>query len=279
MTGLIKEEFFTTIKKKRFIILTVILFICAVVKAFITKNNYLNDLTYLSAVQDYIWSFFSPFMGLILIFSLYRKQYTRSSILQVQDRGLKRSSGVIARAAAGSLVLICCYALMALFLMLLGVIFGAHLTAQQNGIIFLMVATDCLAAIASLMGALFVLYLCPLLSIPALLVYSILMYFGPDILIDVPGSSFHKIGCIFLPKLAMDSFCTGLVMSYVKWAYVLILVLQFLVPFLLTLLVFKLKKLKEPKEKKPRKKKDGEPDAGSSDDDEAAAVIAATTVI
>ena len=90
---------------------------------------------------------------------------------------------------------------MALFLMLLGVIFGAHLTAQQNGIIFLMVATDCLAAIASLMGALFVLYLCPLLSIPALLVYSILMYFGPDILIDVPGSSFHKIGCIFLPKL------------------------------------------------------------------------------
>lgn len=275
MTGLIKEEFFTTIKKKRFIILTAILFICAVVKAFMTKNDYLNDLTYLSAVQDYIWSFFSPFMGLILIFSLYRRQYTRSSILQVQDRGLKRSSGVIARAAAGSLILICCYALMALFLMLLGVIFGAHLTAQQNGIIFLMVATDCLAAIASLMGALFVLYLCPLLSIPALLVYSILMYFGPDILIDVRGSSFHKIGCIFLPKLAMDSFCTGLVMSYVKWAYVLTLVLQIAVPLLLALLVFRLKKLKE---KKPRKKKgDAEPDA--SEDDETAAVIAATTVI
>ena len=76
MTDLIKEEFHTTIKKKRFIILTAILFIFAVVDTVTTKNDNLNDLTYMLSKQDYLWSDFSPFMGLILIFSLYRKQYT-----------------------------------------------------------------------------------------------------------------------------------------------------------------------------------------------------------
>ena len=275
MTDLIKEEFLTTIKKKRFIFLTAILFIFAVVDTVTTKNDNLNDLTYMLSKQDYLWSDFSPFMGLILIFSMYRKQYTRASFLQVENRGMKRSSGVIARFISGSLILICCYALMALFLILLGFVFGAHCTAQQYGILVLMLATDCLAAIVSYMSALFFLYLCPLFSIPALIWYGVIMYYVPDLMLKYTGYKAHSLSCFFIPRSAMDNFCTGLILSNIKWQYLLILVPQFLVPFLLTLMVFKLKKIKE---KKPRKKKGGAED-DTSEDDETAAVIAATTLI
>ena len=47
MSGLLKEEILTTIKKKRFIILMPILYILVIVAGVMLKNGHFNDLTFL----------------------------------------------------------------------------------------------------------------------------------------------------------------------------------------------------------------------------------------
>ena len=60
MSGLLKEEILTTIKKKRFIILMPLLYIGAVVAAVMLKGRHFNDLTYIFGMQKYVSMVFSP---------------------------------------------------------------------------------------------------------------------------------------------------------------------------------------------------------------------------
>ena len=80
MTGLIKEEILTTIKKKRFIALALIAFIGAIVSAILTKNDYWNDLTYYFSVKDYMFMVFNPLISFAPRCALY---ISTPSILQV----------------------------------------------------------------------------------------------------------------------------------------------------------------------------------------------------
>ena len=159
MTGIIKEEILTTVRKKRFILLTLILFIGAVFMTVSTKNKHWNDLTFFLAMQNYVKNYFDPFMGAILIFSVWRRRYTRSSIEQAESHGVKRASAVFARAAAGSIILFFCYALMALFMVILSLVFRAGSTPTQAADLLLRLGTDLIAAITIYVGSLFWLYL------------------------------------------------------------------------------------------------------------------------
>ena len=246
MSDLIKEEIFTTVKKKRFIILTALLFAGAVVEAVLNKTDLWNDLTYFLAMQDYIQTVFTPFIGMILLLSVYRKKYTRTSILQVEEKGLKRSSGVIARTVSGSVILLCCYALMALFVIVLGLIFGANLTSQQTGMLMLRLLTDFLAAAATYIGALFYLYDFAFPAFP-MIWYGFFTFAAPLMLGSFTDTVVYRVCNILIPKPDMDVFYTGLVMSAFRWECVLFLAVQILIPFLLTILSFKLKKLKDKK--------------------------------
>ena len=273
MSELIKEEIFTTVKKKRFIILTALLFIAAVIKTVMTKTDYWNDLTFSFAMQDYVWSFFDPFMGMIVTLAVYRRRYINSSILQAEKHSVKKCQSVIARAISGSIILACCYALIALFVILLGLIFGAHATAQQTGDLMFVILGGFFAAVASYISALALMYLIPLFSIFPVIWSGILMYLAPYILNSLNQHEAFVIIRFLVPKSNMDVFSTGLGLSYFRWDCIGILLLQIAVPLLLAILIFKIKKFKE---KKPREKK-GE--ANPSEDDEAAAVIAANVVV
>ena len=246
MTELIKEEILTTVKKKRFIILTALLFIGVVFETVMTKGSLWNDMTYFLTMQDYIQTTFTPIMGLILILSVYRKKYTRTSILQVEEKGLKRSQGVIARTISGSVILLCCYVLMVLLVIVLGLIFGAHLTSQQTGMLMLRLLTDFLAAAATYIGALFFMYLFAFPAFP-MVWYGLFTFAANLILGSLIDSVVYRICNIIIPKPDMDVFYTGLVMSSFRWECLLFLMGQILIPLLLTILVFKLKKLKEKK--------------------------------
>ena len=272
MVELIKEEIFTTVKKKRFIILTALLFIGVIANTVMVKTDHWNDLTYAFEMEEYIRFIFAPLMGAILLLSVHRKEYTRQSILQVESHGKKRCEGVFARVKAGCIILFCSYVILALLVLLLDLIFGAGMSAQVTGQLMLRILTDCLAAIATYIFALFFQYLFAFPVFP-MIWYAFFMFADSMAFSQIPETIAFKIASSIIPKQTMEAFYTGLVLSSFRWDLLGLLVLQILVPFLLTLLVFKLKKLKE---KKPRKKK---AKTETSEDEETAAVTAANMVV
>ena len=104
MSGLLKEEILTTIKKKRFIILMPLLYIAAVVSAVTLKNDHFNDLTFIFRMQQFMTLVFSPLAGSLLLFTVHRRKYTKNSIIQAEEHGAKRSAAVLARALAGCII-------------------------------------------------------------------------------------------------------------------------------------------------------------------------------
>ena len=77
MSELIKEELLGTVRKKRFIILIALAYISAVIFVFYRKGDFWTDLTYLSAIDGYLFCVFNALAGSILILSAYLKKYTR----------------------------------------------------------------------------------------------------------------------------------------------------------------------------------------------------------
>ena len=250
MLEIIKEEFFGTIKKKRFIILTALLFVFNIVNIIIDKGAFFNDLIYFLNVQDAISQMFTPFAGVILLISVYRKKYTSSSIVQVKKHNQKRYVGVLARAIAGSAILAGFYVILAIVLLLLGVILGAHMTGEQTGAILLRLLTECFASIATYVVSLFWLYVFAFPIVPAIL-YAAMMLILPvySSLFTFYSHIGYKIAVIVLPKVTGDASYTTLLLNNLEWRYVGIWILQVAVFLLLTMLVFKLKKYKPFKKK------------------------------
>lgn len=250
MAGLIKEEIFTTIKKKRFILLTTLLFAGAIARMIYAKTGYFNDLTSIFAMRSYLNNAINPLAGAVLLFSIYRRKYTKTSILQAEEHGAKRSTAVIARAAAGSIILAVCYVLMAVLLVLMGVILGAHLSAARTGMFLTELFSDCIVAVTLYVGVLFWLYLIPFPFI-SMAVYAALFWLPYLLFIesDILDNIVFKVCTYILPKCGMSVFAAGLSYGAPDWIYPLICIGYIVLTLLLTILVFKLKKIKEKKKK------------------------------
>lgn len=250
MGGILKEEIFTTIKKKRFIILTALLLAGAAVMIVFKKNDYFNDLTCLFSEMEYINFVFNTSIGAILIFSVYRRRYTNSSITQAEEHGAKRSTIVIARAAAGSIILAVCYAVLALLLVILSVALGANFTAAQYGMLLTELLTDCIASVTIYTGVLFWLCLFAFPAVPMAL-YAALM-FVPYITFvenDILDNMIFKVCSYVLPKSGMDVFAASIVYGNPKWIHLLICIAYIALTVFLTAVVFNLKKFKVKKKK------------------------------
>lgn len=246
MSGLIKEELLGTIKKKRFIILTALTLIGVVITLIDARSGVWNDLTYLFAMQGYLSKVFIHAVTVTVILSVYRRKYTRSSILQTEARNQKRSSGVLARAIAGYVLIIACFLIYALLFVLLGLISGAHNPAAQTGQFMIYLSLYCLACLAAYSIALFWLYLTAFPAVPVI-VYLISMAAVP-VLFASTGlykTNFMLPACFVIPALAADNEITHLMYSDPNAACFIALVLQIIIPLLLAIFVFKLKKLKE----------------------------------
>jgi len=273
MTGLIKEDLLSIVKKKRFIILTALAYIGLIIFMIGEKSEYFNDLTFFFAVNKYIFYVFDPLIGITLIISVYRKKFTKNSILQVEAHNAKRAEGVISRIISGSVILIACYLIMALLVIILGLILGAHINAGQTGLLMLRLAVDCLAGVAVYITALFWLYLFAFPIVPVL-VYGIEMLALPAYFLgsDAVLSDIFKYLSWFFVKLNTDYIYTNLLFSDLHIIAVFIFLLQVVIPLLFTLLVFKLKKIRPDKVKK-KKVKTGEQETDPSSPD----IMAATS--
>lgn len=260
MSELIKEDVLSVIKKKRFIVLMALAFIGAVADTIIAKSAFWNDLIYLFAMQKYVLYFFNPIAGLALIISVYRKKFTRNSILQVEEKNLKRPIGVISRLVSGALILAASYLLFAVFTIIMGFIFGAHMTAADTGILLLRLLMDCLANIAVYSLSLFFLYLFAFPIVPVF--FELLFMLGvPAFFVYLRSSSniVFKTAVWFVPKTNTDSGYTNLLLSNPDLKNAGIYLIHLSLPFLLTLMVFRLKKLKPLKKAENTEVTDGQP--------------------
>ena len=251
MSGLLKEEILTTIKKKRFIILMPLLCISAIVAAVMLKKEYFNDLTYIFGMQKYMTFGFSPFAGALLLFTVHRRKYTKNSIIQAEEHGAKRSAAVLARALAGCIILACLFAVALLLIIVMSFILGAHNTPAQLAQFALLVFTDCLAAAVTYVGVLFWQYLFAFPLVP-ILVYLAAMFAAPVVFMaaDHYANYYYKYCSYAFPKLITDIIYTRLVLKSFPVLEFLILLAQAVIPLLLTMLVFKLKKKERKKKKK-----------------------------
>ena len=216
----------------------------------------MNDLTYMLKVRKFLMLLFNPIMGLILLLSVHRKKYTRSSIIQAEEKGVKRSTLVIGRMLAGALILFCFYALMFVLTVLLGLVLGARLSIVQTGELLLRFGTDLIAAVTMYVLCMFFQYLFAFPAVPMLL-YLILMLAAPaffELYLGYYTNPVYKFVTWASSKCSMDVFYTTALLSRPQWSSILICLIHIAVFLPLTLLVFKLKK----KEKKKKKKKGGE---------------------
>lgn len=267
MTGMIKEDLLSIVKKKRFIILTALAYVGLIIFMICEKSEYFNDLTFFFAVNKYIFYVFDPLIGITLIISVYRKKFTKNSILQVEAHNAKRAEGVISKIVSGTVIIIACYLIMALLVIIMGLILGAHISAGQTGLLMLRLAVDCMAGVAVYITALFWLYLFAFPIVPVL-VYGIEMLALPAYFLgsDAVLSDIFKYLSWFFIKLNTDSIYTNLMFSDLHILSVFILILQAVIPLLFALLVFKLKKIKPEKSKKKEvKNEEPETDAASPD--------------
>ena len=261
MQGLVKEEIFTTIKKKRFIILTALLVIGAVTAEIATKNRYMNDLTFLFKIRKFIMLIFNPMIGSILLFAVHRRKYTRTSILQAQDHGVKRGRAVLARAWAGTVILFFSYLILAVIVILMSFIFGANITFDQFVQLMTEILTNWLAAVTAYIMCLFWQYLFAFPLIPIAL-YLALMLVGPWVFFDCDNYAniAYFIVSFISPKCNMDIFYTSILFSNPQWYCLLVCLGHIVIALLFSMLVFKLKKLKEKKKKRKKGKKGEEPE-------------------
>ena len=66
MTGMIKEDLLSIVKKKRFIILTALAYVGLIIFMICEKSEYFNDLTFFFAVNKYIFYVFDPLIGKVI---------------------------------------------------------------------------------------------------------------------------------------------------------------------------------------------------------------------
>ena len=165
--------------------------------------------------------------------------------MQVEDHSKKRFEGVVVRFLAGSVSIVCSYVIAAMLAILLGLVLGAHNTIEQTGLMLLKTALDCVACIAAYAISLFWLYLFAFPVFP-MLIYSILTLGMPFAITSTNNywSGAYKLCCYVSPKVTADYAFTKSIFSNPKPVVIVIFLIQLLIPILLSVIVFNLKKLK-----------------------------------
>ena len=245
MTGLIKADLTDIIKKKRFMILMALAFLGALIMTIVVKVKLWNDQTFFFGMERYIFYGFNLAIGIILLISVYHRKFIRYSIQMVEERGQKRFCGVLSRFLSGILILMAGYVLMTLFMLLLGVIFGAGCSSEEISALILRMSLDCLAAMASYSLALFFLYLIPFPFVPVL-IYGALMFIAPYILRipNVYPSGLYRMAGLLTPKVGANVAYTRIRLSGPFFEFIATVLIYLLVSLLLSILVFHFKKRK-----------------------------------
>ena len=254
---LFKYDFFNIIKKKRFIVMIGLVLLGALGMTIYTKVKFWNDQTFFFAMYNYIFYVSSWVPVAAIIISIYQKKFTKNAILLVEEHGKKRASGVMSKFFAGALTIICVNLIIMLWILLLGLCFGAHSTWEQIWMLALRIGMDCVAGIACYSSALFLMFIfafpvIPLLYLVFMVFVSVFFYYTRAYGVD------GYVFAVFLdPKLTSDVTYTQLLFFDSELVLPILFLIFTVIPLLLSIPVFCFKK-KERKRKHFRKSESAE---------------------
>ena len=243
MSKIILDEIKHIIWKKRFIILTALLFLGMIVWAVIVKNDFLNDYVYTVKMQQFLRVFFNPATGLILLFAQYRRRFTKTLVAETEERNVGSAKLVIGKWCAGVILLFAYYLAAFLLILLLSLILGAHCAGDQIRALTLSTFFGWILAVGSYGIALLFLFLIPFF-LPAWIFYGFFAGVAPIILfiLDYPGYPLIKLLNKFLISAYTDAGYTAGVLGQTRWGYLLVLLIYTAIGFGLSILFFHLKK-------------------------------------
>ena len=229
--------------KKRFIILSALLFLWMIVWAVLAKTDYFNDHIYTVKMQRFLRIFFKPAVVCILLFAQYRRTFTKTLVEEAKERKLGSIKLVISRWCAGVAVLFTYYLIAWLFILLLSLILGAHCTGAEIWALTLYVFFGWILAVGSYGIALLFMYLIPFF-LPAWLFYGFFAGVAPIILfsVDAPGYPLIRFLDQFLISYYTEAGYTAGTLGQTRWGFLLILLIYTAISFGLSILFFHLKK-------------------------------------
>ena len=244
MGKVLSSEINRFLSLKRFWILTVLTFLAGLLMVVDTKTTFFNDFMFLDSIYGFNSFIFNMAVGIIIFVSLYRRKYTRKSIELSEENNVKRGVVVISEWMTGTIAIIGLYIAIIPWVLLLGLIFGAHSTGLQIKAMSFLFLFDMIASIGCFSAALIFFYLTAFPVLP-IVIYGALIWVYPIV------TSLFKLRGIwadiyFCTKSAYTSFMFGNVNLW----FIPVLMIYVAFSLGLSVLIFSFKK----KERKKRVK-------------------------
>ena len=237
---------------KRFRFLSAALFIGAIAFTVYTKVTFWNDIMYTFRMQDYVLYVFNAAVGLIVLLGLYRFRFKKNNIEQAEMSGGSRKKVVTAIWRAGNSAIFRLYLIMALLIVVMGLIFGAHNSVFQLKAMLVSLLMDMVAAVAVFSVALFFLFLTSFWLLP-IIVYAGLMSVYPILM-----SRWELRGyTLFVYTAAKDAY-SGYMLGRLDLKFIPVFLIYVAVSLILSVIAFKFKRKERRKLKELFNKKKAE---------------------
>ena len=240
---MIKDEIIHIIRKKRFIILSALLFLGMIIWAIMVKTDFFNDHMYTIKMQQFIRIIFNPTVGCVLLFAQYRRKFTKTLVEETEERKVGSTKLVIEKWCAGVMLLFAFYLIAYLMILLISLILGAHCTGAQIQALTLYLLFGWILAVGSYGIAMILMFLIPFI-LPAWIFYGFFAGAAPIVLynLDAPGFPLIKLIDRFLLSYYTEAGYTAGTFGQSRWSFLLVLLIYTAVSFGLSILFFHLKK-------------------------------------
>ena len=256
MRDIFVEEIKRITGLKRFRIMCLLLLAGFIAWVIYTKVTFWNDFMYLVRVQNYMLYFFNLGSFVTVMLGLHRRKFTSSSIVLANGHGGSRAKTVLGKWLTGICLIFIMYAVLAVLVILMSLILGAHSSGDQIGVMMLSILMNAISVAGS-----YGLYLMFqfLTAFPAV---SILL---ATISIEILPAFIDRYGFDLFPELVIINNLlmygrtragfSGILLGMPRFEFLLFFLIYSAVGVLFSMLIFKLKR-----EKKPRKSRKKNPE-------------------
>ena len=243
MGKLISYEIKHITHKKRFIILSVLLFLGLIGWAVYVKMDFLNHFTYATNMQEYLRVIFNPGVGCIVLFAQYRRRFIRTLMSEAEEQGIGYKKLVISKWCAATILFVAFYLVALVLILLLSLILGAHCNGTELWALTLSTIFGCVLAVGAYSIALFVLFLIPTF-LPSWIFYLAIAAVVPIIMFNqyAFGDPRVKMFSPFFISRYTDEAYTAGVLGQARLGFLLILLIYIIISFGLSILFFYLKR-------------------------------------
>ena len=251
MRDIIRDDLKRIFGLKRFWIMCALLFAGFIAWSINTKITFWNDLMYVVKVQKYMLYFFNFGTLVTVLLSQHRKKFTKNNIAFAGDHGGSRVKVALGKWIMGIGLIFVFYAALAILVLFMGLILGAHNSGDQIGVMMLSILMSSISTMGSYALCLMFQFLT---AFPAL---SLVL---ASITVEILPILADRWGFAMIPE-TMAAYnllmygqtraaFSGFLLGMPRFGFILLFLIYTAIGVLLSMLIFKLKR-----EKKPRKKK------------------------